>query len=154
MRRAHEEHLPAQTFRPHKAWHSRGYIPHLDQPGLIQFVTFRLSDSVPAEAVSRWKDELNITSDTSADDPRCATLRRRIEQWADQGHGACWLRDQRVAKGVEDALLHFDGVRYRLLAWVVMPNHLHALIETFPGFPLDGSFTPGSRSRRMQPIGL
>ena len=38
----------------------------------------------------------------------------------------------------QDALLHFDGGRYRLLAWVIMPNHLHAVVETLPGFPLDG----------------
>ena len=31
---------------------------------------------------------------------------------------------------------HFDGERYRLLAWCVMPNHVHALIETKEGFPL------------------
>lgn len=39
---------------------------------------------------------------------------------------------------VEDALLHFDGIRYRLLSWVVMPNHLHLLVETQPGHPLPG----------------
>jgi REP element-mobilizing transposase RayT len=33
-------------------------------------------------------------------------------------------------------LFHFDGQRYRLLAWCVMPNHVHALIETREGFPL------------------
>jgi len=32
--------------------------------------------------------------------------------------------------------LHFDGQRYRLLAWCVMPNHVHAMIETREGFPL------------------
>ncbi len=37
---------------------------------------------------------------------------------------------------MESALLHFDGKRYRLLAWCVMPNHVHALIETCEGHPL------------------
>jgi REP element-mobilizing transposase RayT len=37
---------------------------------------------------------------------------------------------------VEAALLHFDGARYRLLAWCVMPNHVHVMIETLEGFPL------------------
>ena len=124
--------------RPHKAWHSRGYLPHLDQPELIQFVTFRLSDSVPAEAVAAWKEELALTGREPADDPRRAELRERIEHYSDQGHGACWLRDERIAESIEKALLHFDGARYRLLAWVVMPNHVHALLETLPGFPLGG----------------
>ena len=129
--------LPPQASRRHRAWHSRGYIPHLDEPGLVQFVTFRLVDSVPSEVVLRWKDELGIRSDTSADDPRCASLRRRIDRWADEGHGACWLRDPRIAEQIEATLLHFDSRRYHLIAWVVMPNHVHVLIETLPGFPLD-----------------
>ena len=128
----------ARASRPHKEWHSRGYLPHLDQPELIQFVTFRLSDSVPAEVVAEWKAELALTGREPADDPRCAELRERIERYSDQGHGACWLRDERIAESIEKTLLHFDGVRYRLLAWVVMPNHVHALLETLPGFPLGG----------------
>ena len=39
---------------------------------------------------------------------------------------------------VEGGLLHFDAQRYLLLAWCVMPNHVHALIETREGWPLDG----------------
>jgi REP element-mobilizing transposase RayT len=35
---------------------------------------------------------------------------------------------------VEGALLHFDGERYRLLAWVIMPNHVHVLVEPLSGF--------------------
>ena len=128
----------ARASRPHKEWHSRGYLPHLDQPELIQFVTFRLSDSVPAEVVAAWKAKLALTGREPADDPRCAELRERIERYSDQGHGACWLRDERIAESIEKTLLHFDGVRYRLLAWVIMPNHVHALLETLPGFPLGG----------------
>ena len=127
-----------RASRPHKEWHNRGYLPHLDQPELIQFVTFRLSDSVPAEVVAAWKAELALTGREPADDPRCAELRERIERYSDQGHGACWLRDERIAESIEKTLLHFDGVRYRLLTWVVMPNHVHALLETLPGFPLGG----------------
>jgi len=41
-----------------------------------------------------------------------------------------------IARLVEGALLHFDTMRYRLLAWCTMPNHVHALIETQQGFPL------------------
>ena len=63
---------------------------------------------------------------------------RRIERYLDAGYGDCWLRRPEIATLVQDALLHFDGIRYRLLAWVVMPNHVHLLIETEPGFPLPG----------------
>ena len=69
----------------------------------------------------------------TADD---ADSRKKVEAILDAGHGECWLRRDDVAIIVENALLHFDGERYRLLAWCVMPNHVHALIETFKGHPL------------------
>jgi REP element-mobilizing transposase RayT len=63
-------------------------------------------------------------------------LRRRIEQYLDAGHGDCWLRRPEIARLTEGALLCFDGERYGLLAWCVMPNHVHVMIETREGFPL------------------
>ena len=36
-------------------WHERGYLPHCDFPGLVQFVTFRLADSMPASSCGEWE---------------------------------------------------------------------------------------------------
>lgn len=44
--------------------------------------------------------------------------------------------DPRAASLAEAALLHFDTERYRLLAWCVMPNHMHAVIQQTEGWPL------------------
>ncbi|MGB2641071.1 MAG: transposase, partial [Candidatus Acidiferrum sp.] len=38
-----------------------------------------------------------------------------------------------IAGMVQESLLTFDAQRYRLLAWVVMPNHVHILFQ-----PIDG----------------
>jgi REP element-mobilizing transposase RayT len=54
---------------------------------------------------------------------------RLIHERLDAGAGACWLGRADIAALVQDALLHFDGIRYRLLAWCLMPNHVHAIIE-------------------------
>ena len=44
--------------------------------------------------------------------------------------GPVWLEDPRVARVVADALLLGEATgRYRLLAWVVMPNHVHVIFE-------------------------
>ena len=48
----------------------------------------------------------------------------------DAGMGCCALRHPEVAAMVQETLLKHDGQRYRLLAWCIMPNHVHALIET------------------------
>lgn len=116
-------------------WRSRGYLPHFDQPGLCQSITFRLHDSVPKSVIEQWHEELtaNMNSLASMVD---GILRQRFMDYEDAGHGQCWLRNPQIATSVEDALLYFDGEQYRLLAWCVMPNHAHVLIETLPSYPL------------------
>ncbi len=106
----------------HKGWHSRNYLPHFDSAEVAQFVTFRLADSLPSEALARLK---------SADKPE--TLRLEM---LDRGWGACWMKDDVVARLVEGAFLEFDGKRYRLHAWTIMPNHVHVLFTMLPGATL------------------
>src|SRR5471030_1122959 len=106
----------------HKGWHSRGYLPHFDSQDIVQFLTFRLADSLPKEALARI---------AAAAQPK--SLR---DELLDRGWGACWLRRDEIARLVEDAFLTFDGARYRLHAWTVMPNHVHVLISIFAGFPV------------------
>jgi REP element-mobilizing transposase RayT len=43
--------------------------------------------------------------------------------------GPTWLLDDRVAQLVADSILHGDPAHYRLHAWVIMPNHVHALFD-------------------------
>jgi REP element-mobilizing transposase RayT len=113
----------------HKYWHSRGYLPHFDSPGLIQGITYRLCDSLPTEIINSLKTDAKTMSD--------AEKRAKIEVSLNAGYGACYLAEPRIARMIEESWLHFDGKRYKLIAWVVMPNHVHVMIETFDGYPLD-----------------
>ncbi|MFM8392795.1 MAG: transposase, partial [Acidobacteriota bacterium] len=132
-------HATNQSPQPiHKGWNSRGYLPHFDRPGLLQSINFRLHDSVPASLLEQWREELRLHDLSSKQSEEAEALRRLIEEYEDQGHGACYLRDPRVATLVENAFLYFDGDRYRLIEWSVMPNHVHVLIETCEGYPLSG----------------
>jgi len=125
--------LPGEPLAEPK-WHSRGYLPHLEQAGLIQAITFRLHDALPQSKLQEWMEELEMSSRLPEERER--ELRRRIETYLDAGHGACWLRELRIGRLVEQELLHFDGERYRLLAWCIMPNHVHVLIQTEVGWDL------------------
>ena len=69
-------------------------------------------------------------------DQQANRKRVQIESWLDAGMGSCALRNPNVAAMVQTALLRFDGERYRLLAWCIMPNHVHVLIQ--PLVPLAG----------------
>ncbi len=104
-------------------WHERGYLPHCDFPGLVQFVTFRLADSMPVSCRGEWEHLLKIEDDREK--------RTKLEEYLDRGAGECHLRDLRTAKIVEDAMLHFHKERYELLAWCVMPNHIHVLVHVW-----------------------
>jgi len=108
-------------------WYSRGYLPHRDAIGLLQAVTFRLADSLPQEKLARLEEELRELPETL----RGAERRQRIEQWLDAGMGCCALRHPEMASQMRAALQHFDGQRYRLIAWCIMPNHVHILMKTF-----------------------
>ncbi len=104
-------------------WHSRGYLPHFDGGEIAQTVTFRLFDSMPQEVLERWRKELAHLPEKEYDRER----RRRIDAYLDKGYGSCYLQDNRLAEIVEQALQRFDGERYRLHTWVIMPNHIHLL---------------------------
>lgn len=110
--------------------HWRGYLPHFEGGAIPQFITFRLAGSLPAEKLLQWELELKNWPPDSGEREK----RRRIEEYLDQGHGETWLRDPAIAKLVEDALLYFDGQRYRLPAWIVMPNHVHTLVTPCEGW--------------------
>ena len=110
-------------------WHSRGYVPHFDYPGLVQFITFRLVDSLPSSVIDAWKSELGIVNIVPTPPSANEELIRRIARYEDAGHGACYLKQPEIAREVSEVLRHGDGTKYRLLAWSIMPNHVHALIE-------------------------
>ena len=113
-------------------WHSRGYLPHFDGIVIPQFISIHLGDSVPREVIERWNRELNTRS--SMQDR--ILLQTRIEKYADQGYGEAYLKDNRLAEMVQETLLKDDGRKYRLSAWVVMPNHVHMLVTRFANYTL------------------
>ncbi|MES1147183.1 MAG: transposase [bacterium] len=118
--------------RVHKGFYSRGYLPHIDNAELKQFITFRLADSLPVHLLAKWRIELASTRDEF----RAIEMRRRVERYLDEGRGECILLDPRHANSVAQVLRYGDGTAYNLFGFTVMPNHVHVLIEQKEGFPL------------------
>ncbi|MBA4018553.1 MAG: hypothetical protein C0483_15415 [Pirellula sp.] len=122
-------------------------LPHWFQPGAVCFVTFRTADSMPREVLSDWlraRDEWlrrhGIDAANRDWEARLQSLpiaerrefsRNYSEQFhavLDQGHGECVLRRPDLAEIVATSLRHFDGDRYDLGDFVIMPNHVHLLV--------------------------
>jgi len=114
-------HIPPD----HPSLSCRGYLPHFHRPGLIQSITFRLCDAIPTEVLERWRQELDANPTSN----RAIVLRKRVARHEDAGHGACWLAQSDVAAAACRCLREGIPRRYDLLAWCIMPNHVHAIVR-------------------------
>ena len=122
-----------------------GNLPHWRQEGVIYFVTFRLADSMPQEKLKRWAEERKEWLKNHPEPHNPETIREyyrlfpdRLEQWLDAGYGECLMAKPEVKIVVEKALRHFDGHRYRMDQFIVMPNHVHVLITPLEDNALSG----------------
>ncbi len=125
-------------------------LPHWAQDGAVVFITWRTLDSIPKDVLSQWRGDRNRWLMAHDIDPTQQGWKTKVQElpaeemiefhdrfttrWhehLDAGHGACLLKNQELAEIVHDSLLHFDGDRYEMLSFVVMPNHVH-LLATFP----------------------
>jgi REP element-mobilizing transposase RayT len=119
-----------------RGWYSRGYLPHYDGGSITQFVTCRLFDSLPQKVLQRFRTELEAND---VEDISRETM-ILIEKYLDAGYGECFLKKTEVAEIVKDSLQKFDGERYKLLAWVIMPNHIHLLLKPLNDWRLEKIF--------------
>ncbi|HEX4592601.1 MAG TPA: hypothetical protein VH120_21940 [Gemmataceae bacterium] len=128
----------------------RRRLPHWSQSGVLTFITWRTWDSLPEKVIRHWQAERDVWLANHGIDGKCADWQVRLERlsqaqldefknilagrWNDHldaCHGACVLRRPELSAIVADSLRHFDGERYVLTDFVVMPNHVH-IIAAFP----------------------
>lgn len=114
---------------------TRRNLPHRTQEGCTYFLTWRLGDCLPLDVLARWKRERAefIVAHPSPWDlmtQRDYDIKfvRRMERWVDKGHGSCVLKQPAIREIMVNSLRFFNGARYELDAFVVMPNHVHVLV--------------------------
>jgi NAD+ synthetase len=121
-------------------------LPHWSQTGATYAVTFRLADSLPVTVVESWKREREEIEQRAKSQNRSLTWDERkqlqrlyatqVDSILNAGQGACYLKDERVARIAQDALKHFHGDHYELIGWAVMPNHVHVVVRPLAGHQL------------------
>jgi REP element-mobilizing transposase RayT len=132
MSHAEPNHLRAGRY-------TRGFLPRVRVEGRPYFVTFRLAGTLPQEVIRQYEDEREALMAKAAcgghplsweDRQQLHELySARVEAYLDAGHGDCWMRDERIANLVVSGLKFFDQRRHVLSAWVIMPNHVHAIVR-------------------------
>ena len=110
---------------------NRGRLPHWETETGTYFITFRLADSLPQSALAKLEFEAARLSKDDKDERKKALL-RQIEKYLDQGVGECSLKRPQLADLVEQSIHHLDAKDYRLIAWAIMPNHVHLVAGILP----------------------
>jgi len=123
---------------------ARNRLPHWSQGEVFQFVTWSLGDALPSEKrrqiVVERRDWVRAHPKpwTPKEEMEYGELfSERVEGWLDRGGGACVLKRPEASECVARTLEYFDGERYALKAYVVMPNHVHVLVSPFAEWSLD-----------------
>lgn len=132
-------------------------LPHWFQSGTAAFVTFRLADSLPRQVILRMAEELRewlkvrslplsltesllgsvgfdlqpIINQMDASQQRAfrKMTNQLIHRSLDNCYGSCLLKNPEVAGIVADSIKRFDGEKYDLDSWVIMPNHVHVIVQ-------------------------
>ena len=117
---------------------TRRHLPHWIPEETVVFVTWRLAGSLPVQARAPAAEQRGQTPFLQHDE------RLDLER-----SGPTWLQDSRVASIVANALLYGETVRryYQLHGWVVMPNHVHAILQPHTALPTIMRWLKGRTSR-------
>ena len=121
----------------------RRHLPHTQPPGATFFITFRLANSLPPEVLEKLQEdraaiEVAISKITDSDEKR---QRQEIERkkwftkWDDAldqvQTGDFYLREPKVAATVANSIRFHDGKWFDVIAYCLMPNHVHLVITPF-----------------------
>lgn len=120
------------------------HLPHWRQDGATYFVTFRMADALPQDKINElqnlrkhWEYTHPGPRSKSDLDEYLREFLQRVETCLDEGHGACYFKDQKWIDDLQTRLQHFNGELYHLVCSVIMPNHCHAVIRPFQGHELE-----------------
>ena len=121
----------------------RGKLPHWRQEAVTYFVTFRLADSLPQEKLEWLRCEKELWMKQNPEphngcqqDEFHWRFTETIDRWLDADYGSCILARPDCKAIMESSLRHFDLERYELGEFIVMPNHVHAIVAAIGGHQL------------------
>jgi len=152
---------PFNWFNPRKAVRVyRGNLPHWRQDGCLYFLTFRLADSIPHGILAQWEGERRTWLEAHGikgypDSPHWKPEFDRLPEKArhlfrrmnarrlfselDRCRGECLLRSKDAQRILAEGIRHFDGDRWHVGDFVVMPNHVHALVQVLGDHELENT---------------
>ena len=119
----------------------RRRLPHWDMPDVPFFVTSCLAGSIPARGLAdldTYREQLTARrcpatlSEQEWEDHKHRLLFARLDRWLDGCPMVKHLEQPPLAEEVRRSVYHFAEQRYHLLAYVIMPSHLHWVFQPLP----------------------
>lgn len=113
-----------------------GNLPHMHQDETMQYVTFRLGDSLPLsecadiyQRLESFKKIHPLPWDGQTKNLYWKQMGPIQQRLLDNGYGACWLKHPECRKILIGAISYRDNIDYEVYCYVIMPNHVHMLIR-------------------------
>lgn len=133
---------PYSQFAPTRI--TQQNLPHWRQEGTTYFVTCRMADSVPSNIAAEWRQKRDEwLGNHGVNEPSDLPPEFRLEYTQsftdkfhdiiDAGHGECVLSRPECAEILLSKMIEGHGTCFNLGAWVIMPNHFHAIIQPARG---------------------
>jgi len=117
------------------------YLRHWTMEHSIYHVCFRLLDSLPQEIIRKWEFErIDIIESakkkkrplSKEEEDRLRFLQsKKVDKYLDAGKGDCYLKIDKIAELLAAVLMFYNDKRYKMYAWCIMPNHVHAIVRVF-----------------------
>jgi REP element-mobilizing transposase RayT len=119
----------------------RRHLPHYHPEEATYHIVFRLARSLPLEAIERLQSEREEAKRELAETSNERERKRRLPEYRwryferfdslldRDSAGPAWLKEPDVAAIVKEALHYRDGKEYELLAYCIMPNHVHVVFS-------------------------
>ncbi len=117
---------------------TRGRLPHWYMPGYAHFITYRLAGTIPAVKLREWRERRELGLKQKVPEGMTAREHRarihkqffqEYDRYLDNNRERQWLAKPDVAAMIRENLYHHDGGKYQLLAWCIMPNHVHVVLQ-------------------------
>jgi putative DNA methylase len=123
---------------PHPEIITRRHLPHWYVPGAAHFITYRLAGTIPTEVLERLRIQHDTFLNQRPADGVSRAQHRALahkrffgayDRYLDTDCKIDWLSQPPVAAMIRGNLYHHNGGKYHLLAYRVMSNHVHVLLQ-------------------------
>src|SRR5262245_8862899 len=140
---------------------TRRCLPHWYVPGAMHFVTYRLADTIPGAVLHQLREERKAICKKPPESGAPPGQHRErahkrffagYDEYLDRGGSIDWLKEPAVAAMILGNLHHHNGVKYHLLAYCIMPNHVHVLLQPAEPVPRPEEYEPDEAADGGSPL--